>query len=116
MPLRAPTLNSLFPKPRPKENRQSAAKRGYDRRWQRLRLMVMREEPLCYYCQLFSITTASTSVDHRIPKSRGGTDDRTNLCGCCKNCNDRKQDMTSDEFIQQLLKVNDQWGRGGSKV
>jgi hypothetical protein len=45
MPLRAPTLNSLFPKPRPKENRQSAAKRGYDRRWQRLRSMVMREEP-----------------------------------------------------------------------
>jgi 5-methylcytosine-specific restriction protein A len=102
MPFRAPTLNSLFPKPRPKENRQSAAKRGYDRRWQRLRLMVMREEPLCYYCQLFGLIVATTSIDHKIPKARGGTDARTNLSGAGKNCNDRKQDMTAEEFISEL--------------
>jgi 5-methylcytosine-specific restriction enzyme A len=104
MPVRAPTIQSINPNSKHRESRrESAAKRGYDRRWQRLRLMVLREEPLCYYCQLFGIIVATNSIDHKIPKSRGGTDERTNLCGCCKNCNDRKQDMTSDEFIQELL-------------
>lgn len=39
--------------------RPAASKRGYGRLWQRIRLMHLREEPLCRACN-----GAATEVDH----------------------------------------------------
>ena len=74
--------------------------RGYGWSWQQLRDRVLREQPLCWYCQAMGLVVAATSVDHMVPKVRGGTDARANLTAACKQCNDTKRDQTSDEFLR----------------
>lgn len=71
-------------------NRGSAAQRGYDRRWQRLRLMHLRANPLCVECLKHGITTQASEVDHIRPKRDGGDDSDTNLQSLCKPCHSRK--------------------------
>lgn len=72
------------------QQRGSAAARGYGRTWQRLRLMVLLEEPLCRECQTRGETVAATDVDHIIPKREGGKDERSNLQALCHTCHSRK--------------------------
>ncbi|MCK4609492.1 MAG: HNH endonuclease, partial [Gammaproteobacteria bacterium] len=52
--------------------RGSAAKRGYGRRWQRLRAAVLSTDPICCMCH----SEVATVVDHIIPKRMGGNDAR----------------------------------------
>lgn len=47
--------------------RPSAAKRGYDATWQKLRESVLAAEPACRYCQEMGITEPAEHVDHIIP-------------------------------------------------
>lgn len=39
------------------------------------------------------------TLDHMTPLSRGGRWNRANLACCCRECNNRKGDMTAAEFI-----------------
>ncbi len=39
------------------------------------------------------------TVDHRVPRSRGGTDSLRNLVFACYACNQRKRDRDEDDFI-----------------
>ena len=64
--------------------RPSAAKRGYGRRWQRLRAMKLRRDPICECGQ------AATEVDHKTPLSARGTNAWDNLQSLCKPCHSRK--------------------------
>ena len=77
---------------RKERGRKSAARRGYDRRWQRLRRYVLASEPLCRMCG-----APATEVDHIVPKRLGGTDHPDNLQALCKRCHARKtlQEMHS---------------------
>ena len=70
--------------------RGSAAARGYDARWRKLRLMVLSGEPLCRVCRADGRVTAATLVDHVTPKSQGGSDHPTNLQPLCAPCHDAK--------------------------
>lgn len=74
------------------DERESAAARGYDRRWRRLRRMYLAEHPLCedpYNVHGDRVETA-TEVDHVVPLRRGGTNDFNNLQALCKSCHSRK--------------------------
>lgn len=73
---------------------------GYKDEYLRLRAQVLKEEPVCRICGL----RPSVTVDHVIPKSQGGTDDRSNLRGACKECHDERS------------KAQAARGRWGSKV
>lgn len=53
---------------------------------------------LCYWCQ----TALGTTVDHLIPRSRGGSDDPENLVPCCGSCNSRKGPKTPDQYRAYL--------------
>lgn len=66
-------------------DRPHAAARGYGATWRKLRLMVLRREPLCRRCG-----AAALDVDHIIPRRRGGPDSLENLQALCHPCHSRK--------------------------
>lgn len=72
------------------EQRPSAAERGYDRTWQKIRLMQLRQHPLCVECARQGLTVAATEVDHIRPLAQGGTHAFDNLQSLCKPCHSRK--------------------------
>jgi 5-methylcytosine-specific restriction endonuclease McrA len=47
----------------------------------------------CVYC-----SGVATETDHDVPRSRGGSDDASNLVPSCMHCNAQKGRMTGDEF------------------
>ena len=71
---------------RSRDQRPCAARRGYGRRWQRLRRLVLQRDPFCVMCR----HALATEVDHIVPKSRGGRDSLDNLQGLCKPCHSEK--------------------------
>lgn len=77
---------------RDRERRGSAAQRGYDANWRRLRRMMLNEQPLC--ADPFKVhgdaVVLATEVDHIIPRRRGGPDTPANLQCLCKSCHSRK--------------------------
>jgi 5-methylcytosine-specific restriction endonuclease McrA len=55
--------------------------------------VLRRDGHRCGYCR-----GAATTVDHVIPRSRGGADSWTNLVACCVRCNNKKGDRTPEEM------------------
>lgn len=53
-----------------------------------------RDGRLCTYCG----SSERLSIDHRIPRSRGGSDDIDNLTTACCSCNSRKSTRTEQEY------------------
>lgn len=70
--------------------RASPSRRGYDRRWQRQRVMFLARHPLCVNCEKEGRVTAATEVDHVVPLAQGGTNDDDNLQALCHSCHSRK--------------------------
>ena len=69
------------------QERGPSSARGYGARWQRLRLVVLRRNPIC---QVEGCTQVATKVDHIVRRSNGGTDELENLQGLCKPHNSGK--------------------------
>ena len=78
------------PEQRAGEARLSPSRRGYDRRWQRLRRMVLAQQPFCVVCQRAGRVVAATDVDHIVPLSAGGTSAADNLQPLCHSCHSKK--------------------------
>lgn len=68
---------------------------------QRLRIM-MRDKMRCQYCGLRA-TAFELTLDHIIPRSRGGSSSPENLCAACIDCNQRKGRRTPEEARMPLL-------------
>jgi 5-methylcytosine-specific restriction endonuclease McrA len=76
------------------------------------RRIYKRDGEVCFYCKqqiahhpwIKGVARPSwaSSVDHRIPRSRGGTDEDSNLVACCHECNIAKGSMTDAEFLEFL--------------
>ena len=63
--------------------RGSAAQRGYGADWRKVRATILaRDSHSCFWCG-----GPATSVDHVVPKARGGSDDPDNLVASCGRCN-----------------------------
>jgi HNH endonuclease len=55
------------------------------------REVAARAQGLCEYCRCPELLNTGTfSVDHVIPRSKGGGDDLENLAFCCQGCNNTK--------------------------
>lgn len=56
----------------------------------------------CWYCGTQTSPWKDFHVEHSVPKSKGGTDDLTNLVPSCQPCNNRKRDKDIEEFRAYL--------------
>lgn len=78
------------------------------KRLPREKLALLRETVLkrdgfrCRYCGVTK-TEAFLTIDHVIPRSRGGTDRDDNLVAACVPCNQEKADRTPEEWGRALL-------------
>lgn len=61
-----------------------------------------RDRQACQYC---GRKGGDLTVDHVMPKSRGGEDSWENLVAACLRCNNRKGDRTPEEARMPLLKA-----------
>lgn len=78
----------------------------------------------CHYCEIpiarytgtkreiahiKRIGKKQASVDHRLAKSEGGSDEPENLVLCCHDCNQRKGSMNYRDFLKLIRseKAND---------
>ena len=66
------------------------------------RILSEAQNAKCFYCEseitFYRKKPHSLEVDHRIPISRGGSDERENLVASCRHCNSLKANMTDVEF------------------
>jgi 5-methylcytosine-specific restriction endonuclease McrA len=80
--------------------------------WKRplMQALAQEEGRWCHYCrddlnwpweqEVFDHTTAS--IDHVVPRSKGGTDDFDNLVLACPSCNSSKGTRDYDEFCRKI--------------
>ena len=59
-----------------------------------------RDNHECVYCG----TKQDLSIDHVIPRSRGGDNSWGNLVSCCKKCNSKKGNRTPEEANMKFIK------------
>ena len=64
--------------------------------------ILWRDKNQCQYCGVIE-TPNDMTIDHVIPRSRGGGNTWSNLVTCCKKCNQKKRDRTPEEANMSLL-------------
>lgn len=60
--------------------------------------VLLRDGHVCAYCG----STHANTVDHVLPRSRGGKSTWLNLVAACRDCNNRKRDRTPEEAGMKL--------------
>lgn len=65
--------------------------------------VMLRDAYTCQYCG-DSPGRQNLTVDHVIPRSRGGRHGWENLVTACKRCNQKKGSLTPDEAIMSLIR------------
>lgn len=65
------------------------------------RAIFVRDKHTCQYC---SKKPSKLTIDHVIPKARGGKTTFDNCVAACLNCNTTKNDRTPEEAGMKLLK------------
>ncbi len=63
------------------------------------RAVFARDDYRCQYCG-----SRADSIDHIVPRSRGGRDVWDNLAAACRPCNSAKRDRTPDEAGMRLIR------------
>lgn len=73
------------------------------------RSVLLRDRHTCQYC-LRAFEAKRLTLDHVVPRSRGGGSTWENLVACCLVCNNRKADRTPGEAGMLLAKNPGQIG------
>jgi 5-methylcytosine-specific restriction endonuclease McrA len=55
----------------------------------------------CWYCGI-ELLEESATIDHIVPRAKGGSDHLDNLALCCEFCNRAKLDRSVEEFLRWL--------------
>jgi 5-methylcytosine-specific restriction endonuclease McrA len=64
--------------------------------------ILLRDRNCCQYCQVV-LTAGELTLDHVIPRSRGGLSTWENLVACCPSCNRRKGNQMLHELTDMKL-------------
>lgn len=65
-------------------------------------LILKRDGHTCQYCDYKG---SKITIDHVLPRSRGGEDTWQNLVASCLDCNNSKDNRTPEEWAAELTKV-----------
>ena len=65
--------------------------------------ILMRDRYTCQYCHR-ACPASELTLDHVVPRSRGGETSWENLVACCHHCNNRKGNRTPDEANMRLAR------------
>jgi 5-methylcytosine-specific restriction endonuclease McrA len=61
--------------------------------------IIVRDGGKCYICRKnVNLLTRDATIDHVVPKSRGGLSSPDNLRLCCNACNNKKGDFLLEEM------------------
>ena len=63
-----------------------------------------RDNYICQYCEI-KLDTETATVDHVVPRCRGGKHEWQNVVTCCLKCNRKKGDKTPTEANMPLKKT-----------
>lgn len=66
----------------------------------RIRRKLLAESPVCWYCG-WPLSSGRATLDHLRPRSRGGSDDESNLVLACWPCNRNKGDRRVERVACQ---------------
>lgn len=72
--------------------------------------VLRRDRHVCGYCG-----RSASTIDHIVPRSRGGRDEWENLVACCIACNNTKGDRTPEE-MGWTLRIRPKMPRGQSWI
>ena len=64
--------------------------------------ILLRDRNSCQYCSV-TLTAGELTLDHVIPRSRGGLSTWENLVACCHDCNRRKGNQMLHELTEMKL-------------
>lgn len=67
-------------------------------------ILFARDEGKCQYCDR-ELTRPQSTIDHVLPRSRGGDTSWENCVICCPSCNARKGNRTPHEAGMNLLNL-----------
>jgi hypothetical protein len=68
-----------------------------------LRNEILSKSDFCTYCRRTETDGIfDWHIDHIVPKSKGGTDERENLCKACMQCNLSKGSKDPVEFFEEI--------------
>ena len=63
-----------------------------------------RDDYTCQYCEI-KLDSETATVDHVLPRCRGGKHEWKNVVTCCLKCNHKKGDKTPNEANMPLRKT-----------
>tara|TARA_R100000008_G_scaffold77167_1_gene57468 strand:- start:1191 stop:1691 length:501 start_codon:yes stop_codon:yes gene_type:complete len=66
--------------------------------------VLLRDENRCQYCAK-RFREAELTIDHVIPRSKGGNSSWTNVVAACKPCNQRKRDFLVENSPVNLIRI-----------
>lgn len=66
--------------------------------------ILLRDRYTCQYCGRV-LPSSELTLDHVVPRSRGGDSTWENLVACCNPCNNRKGNRTPDEANMKLARA-----------
>ena len=75
----------------------------FERRSLSRKNILLRDHSTCQYCGN-QLPPAELTLDHVLPRSRGGDSTWDNLVACCKRCNYRKGSRTPEEAGMHLTR------------
>ncbi len=64
---------------------------------------MVRDSHTCQYCHS-TLPPSKLTLDHVVPRSRGGRSTWENLVACCHPCNNKKGDRMPDEARMTLMR------------
>lgn len=70
-----------------------------------LRRLWLRQKGRCFYTGAVLVPGVNTSLDHKTPKAKGGTNDPSNLCWCLTAVNLAKRDLSARAFLALCRRV-----------